>query len=300
MKRFFRRCGHTPGALSPKGQVVVDAFRATLAALRNPEPWTPGRCQDVAVRVGPFIKRAHTRPGDDYRPDLIAVALVDPDTPHAAAYAHRYSRKGWLRRETSKILGVWNPAYAMLTHFATGLDLPDDVGMAPANYGVHVEARKPDNTGYILLRRGPSGAQPLGSAPWVPTARAPRTRRPLPRCAGSIRKHRTSITRAVPRGRADPPEPLSRASATSSNSIAAATETAARAEVPRTQERSSMAQAHRATAMMAVPTAMEIRTRLVTDSAGSSSGANASMVLKTKVKTATTRAWPASTIAVAA
>lgn len=43
----------------------------------------------------------------------------------------------------------------MLTHAAADLPLPDDVGMAPAHYGVHVEARRSDNTGYTLLRRGP-------------------------------------------------------------------------------------------------------------------------------------------------
>jgi hypothetical protein len=69
MKRLFRRCGHAPGALSPEDQAAVDAFRAMLAALRDPEPWTPGRCQDVAVQVGPFVERAHPRPGDDHGPD---------------------------------------------------------------------------------------------------------------------------------------------------------------------------------------------------------------------------------------
>lgn len=157
MKRpsFFRRCGNAPGAITPEDQAVVDAFRAMLAALRDPEPRTPGRCQDVAVRVGPFVERAHTRPGDDHGPDLIAVALVHPDTPHAAVYAHRYSRKGWLRCETSKILGVWNPAYTPLTHAAAGLDLPNDIGMTPANHAVHVEARRSDGTGYTMLRLGP-------------------------------------------------------------------------------------------------------------------------------------------------
>ncbi|MFE9222786.1 hypothetical protein ACFYN3_41755 [Streptomyces lavendulae] len=155
IRRIFRRCGHAPGALSPDDQAAVDAFRAMLAAIRAPEPWTPDRCQDIAVRVGPFVERARTRPGDDYGPDLIAIALIHPDTPHAAAYAHRYTSKGWLRCETAAILGVWQPAYAMLTHAAAGLDLPDDVGMTPAYYGVHVEARKPDGTGCTLLRLGP-------------------------------------------------------------------------------------------------------------------------------------------------
>ena len=35
------------------------------------------------------------------------------------------------------------------------MPLPDDLGMAPAHYGVHVEARRSDNTGYTLLRLGP-------------------------------------------------------------------------------------------------------------------------------------------------
>ncbi|AVH61730.1 MULTISPECIES: hypothetical protein [Streptomyces] len=159
MKRFFRRCGHAPGALSPEDQAVVDAFRAMLAARKNPQPWTPGCNQDIAVRVGPFIERAHPIPGDDHGPDLIAVTLVHPDTPHAAAYLHGhqlgYTDRGWLRCETAAILGIWQPAYTMLTHAAADLPLPDDVGMAPAHYGVHVEARRSDNTGHTLLRLGP-------------------------------------------------------------------------------------------------------------------------------------------------
>ncbi|MGW1106170.1 hypothetical protein [Streptomyces sp. NPDC002540] len=154
IRRMFRRSGHAPGAPTPEGQAVVNAFRAMLAAVRNPEPRTPGRAQDVAVRGGPFIERAHTRSGDGHGPDLIVVALIHPETPHAAAYAHRYTNKGWLRCETATTLGVWQPAYAMLTHAAAGLDLPVDVGMAPANYGVHVEARHSDGAGYALLRLG--------------------------------------------------------------------------------------------------------------------------------------------------
>lgn len=55
---------------------------------------------------------------------MIAVALVHPDTPHAAAYLHGhqlgYTDWGWLRCETTAILGIWQPAYAMLTHAAAG------------------------------------------------------------------------------------------------------------------------------------------------------------------------------------
>lgn len=154
MIRRFRRCGHAPGALTPGDQAVVDQFRALLAALREPEPWTPGLGQDVAVRVGPFIERAQTRPGDDYGPDIIAVALQHPGGSYTP-YGDRYRRLGWLRCETAQIIGVWNPAYEPLTHAAAGRDLPDGVGMEPAYYGVHVEARRPDNTGFLLLRLGP-------------------------------------------------------------------------------------------------------------------------------------------------
>ncbi|WJV51799.1 hypothetical protein [Streptomyces flavofungini] len=159
MIRRFRRCGPALGAISPEDQAVVDQFRTMLSTLRHPKPWTPGSAQDIAVRVGPFIERAHTRPGDDHGPDKIAVALVHPDTPHAAAYLHGhqlgYTNRGWLRCETTAILGLWQPGYAMLTHAAANLPLPDDVGMDPAHYGVHVEARRADGTGYTLLRLGP-------------------------------------------------------------------------------------------------------------------------------------------------
>ncbi|MFF8035917.1 hypothetical protein [Streptomyces sp. NPDC016626] len=161
MIRRFRRCGHAPGTLTPEDQAVVDQFRAMLAAVRDPQPWTPGSGRDIAVRIGPFIERAHPRPGDDHGPEMIAVALVHPDTPHAAAYLHGrqlgYTDRGWLRCETTAILGVWQPGYAMLTHAAAGLPLPDDVGMDPAHYALYVEVRKRDDSrdGYTLLRLGP-------------------------------------------------------------------------------------------------------------------------------------------------
>ncbi|MEW2458839.1 hypothetical protein [Streptomyces albus] len=160
MIRRFRRRGNAPSSLSPD-QAVVDAFRAMLAALQPPEPWTPGSARDISLRIGPFVERAQTRPGDDHGPDMIAVALVHPDTPHASAYLHGhqlgYTERGWLRCETAAILGFWQPGYAALTHAAAGLPLPDDVGMEPAHYALHIEARKRDNSldGYTLLRLGP-------------------------------------------------------------------------------------------------------------------------------------------------
>ncbi|MFZ3562846.1 hypothetical protein ACOKM5_43725 [Streptomyces sp. BH097] len=160
-RRFFRRCSHAPGAISPEDQAVVDQFRALLTALRNPEPWAPGSARDIAVRVGPFVERAYTRPGDDHGTDLIAVALVHPDTPHASASPHGrqlgYTERGWLRCETSAILGFWQPSYTMLTHAAASLPLPDDVGMELAHYALYIEARNRDDhlDGYTLLRLGP-------------------------------------------------------------------------------------------------------------------------------------------------
>ncbi|MFD8026411.1 hypothetical protein ACFV6G_39095 [Streptomyces lavendulae] len=130
-----------------------------LAAVRSPEPWEPGNGRDVAVRVGPFIERAHPRPGDDRGTEVIVVALVHPDIPNAAAHLHGrqlgYTDRGWLRCETTAILGAWQPAYAMLTHAAAGLPLPEDVGMPPAHYAVDVEAREPDGSGFTFLRLGP-------------------------------------------------------------------------------------------------------------------------------------------------
>ncbi|MEU9083410.1 hypothetical protein [Streptomyces sp. NPDC048357] len=159
MIRRLRRCGHAPGTLTPEDQAAVDQFRTMLTAVRAPQPWTPGHGQDVAVRVGPFIERAHTRPGDDHGTETIAIALVHPDSGHAAGYLHGrqlgYTDRGWLRCETTAILGAWQPAYAMLTHAAANLPLPDDVGMMPAHYGVHVEARRHDGPSYTLMRLGP-------------------------------------------------------------------------------------------------------------------------------------------------
>lgn len=153
IRRMFRQCGHAPGTLSPEDQAVVDAFRTMLAAVREPEPWTSGRAQDVSVRVGPFIERAHTRPGYDHGPDQIAVALVHPDTPHVVRPPLHQQGLAALRDEHDpRCLAA---AYAMLTHAAACLPLPDDFGMAPAHYGVHVEARRPDGTGCTLLRLGP-------------------------------------------------------------------------------------------------------------------------------------------------
>ncbi|MFF8919147.1 hypothetical protein ACF08M_39120 [Streptomyces sp. NPDC015032] len=157
IRRIFRHRATAPDTVpAPEDQAVADAFRTMLAALRSPEPWTPGRCQDITVRVGSFVERAHTRPGDDHVPDLIAVALQHPGGPHAP-YGARYRKLGWLRCETTKILGMWDPAYAPLTHAAAGLDLPDDIDMEPAHYALYIEARKRDNSrdGHTLLRLGP-------------------------------------------------------------------------------------------------------------------------------------------------
>ncbi|MET9693517.1 hypothetical protein ABZY81_34630 [Streptomyces sp. NPDC006514] len=63
-----------------------------------------GSAQDIAVRVGPYVERTQPRPDADHGPDLIAVALIHPNTLAAAAHAHRYTRKGWLRCETAAIL----------------------------------------------------------------------------------------------------------------------------------------------------------------------------------------------------
>ncbi|MFC9585956.1 hypothetical protein ACFVJ8_24440 [Streptomyces yangpuensis] len=154
----FRRCGHAPGALTSEEQAVVDQFRAMLAAVRSPKRWTPGSGQDVAVRVGPFIERAHPRPGDDLGTETIAVAPVHPDTGNAAGHLHGrqlgYTDRGWLRCQTTALLGAWQLAHATLTHAAANLCLPDDVGMAaPATASTSKPAGP--TAGYTLLRLGP-------------------------------------------------------------------------------------------------------------------------------------------------
>ncbi|MFI6530224.1 hypothetical protein [Streptomyces uncialis] len=161
MKRpSSRRCRTIPGAPTTVDQTAVDEFRATLAARKNPQPWTPGNGDDIAVKVGPFTERAQPRPGDDHGTDQIAIALVHPDTPHAP-YLHRrhlgYTERGWLRCKTTAIHGIWQPAYATLTHAAADLPLPDDIGMEPAHYALYIEARKRDDSldGHTLLRLGP-------------------------------------------------------------------------------------------------------------------------------------------------
>ncbi|WP_405657937.1 hypothetical protein OG379_00180 [Streptomyces sp. NBC_01166] len=150
IRNLFHRCATPAGALADEDQAAVDAFRAMLAALRHPEPWRPGCAHDIAVRVGPFIERAQTRPGDDHGPDIIAVALQHPGRQYTH-YGEHYRKIGWLRCETTKMLGLWHPSYALLS-----LDLPDDVGMPPAHYAVYVEARRADpRQGFTLLRLGP-------------------------------------------------------------------------------------------------------------------------------------------------
>ncbi|MCX4970787.1 hypothetical protein OHA98_39795 [Streptomyces sp. NBC_00654] len=101
---------HPGTALTSEDLAVVHAFRSMLAALHTPQPWGSGCAQDIAVRIGPFVERARPRPGDDHGPDLIAIALQHPDSPHAMAYLHGhqlgYTNKGWLRCKTATTLGV--------------------------------------------------------------------------------------------------------------------------------------------------------------------------------------------------
>ncbi|MFJ2153187.1 hypothetical protein ACIOHB_31050 [Streptomyces microflavus] len=147
------RCGNAPGAVSPGDQAVIDAFRSMLAALRTPEPWTQGTTHAIAVRVGTAVERARLRPGDSDGPDVIAIALEHPDGPHTP-YGAAYRHLGWLRCDTAAILGIWSPAYAPLTHAASGLDLPATIGMDPAHYAVHVQAHT-TGPACTLLRLGP-------------------------------------------------------------------------------------------------------------------------------------------------
>lgn len=137
----WKRCGHGPGALSPADQTAVGEFRALLAALKNPLPWTGN--EDVAVQIGPFIERGRPRPGDDHGPTALAVALVDPQD------GGRPIGTGWLRCDRQLIIGAWHPDFWPLTHTANGLPLPDQP-LPPAHYAVHIT-----HGGRPLLMIGP-------------------------------------------------------------------------------------------------------------------------------------------------
>ena len=132
----WSRCGHDHRDLTPEDQAVTDAFRAMLAALRQPAPWQPGTATDVAVRIGALVERGHPRPGDDTGP-VIALALVHPDDGNPIGRG-----TGWLSCDPDQILGTWNPAYRMLTHIGTGQPLTHD--LPPAHYAVHIT--RPDTT----------------------------------------------------------------------------------------------------------------------------------------------------------
>ncbi|SCF72646.1 hypothetical protein [Streptomyces sp. Ncost-T10-10d] len=157
-------------ALSPEDQAAVDAFRAMLTALRTPEPWTPGRCQDVAVRVGPFVERAHPRPGDDHGPDIIAVALQHPGGSFAP-YGARYRKPGRLRCETAEILGVWNPACTPLTHAGASLD--PTASAAESSWG----AGRPIGESHKRQKFGNHTRRPWVGQPYEGLARSRRRRR---------------------------------------------------------------------------------------------------------------------------
>ncbi len=161
-----------------------------LTAVRDPQPWA--HALDAAVRVGPFIERAHPRPADDHDSGTIAVALIHPGAGHAAACLHGRrlgcTDRSWLRRETTTVLGTRQPACTMLTHAAANLPLPDDIGMTPAHYGVHAEARHADGTG--CTRKHGGTAERAAGRTWSALARVRsliRTdRRSWLRCLGEL------------------------------------------------------------------------------------------------------------------
>lgn len=126
-------------------EAQAQAYRELVTALQQPRPLEPRTSNDIAVRIGPFVERAHPRPGDDHGPTAIAVALVPPN---GRRHPPR-PRYGWLRCETRLIIGVWQPIYELLTHEYAGLELPDQP-LPPAHYAVHIH-----RPGQPLLRLGP-------------------------------------------------------------------------------------------------------------------------------------------------
>ncbi|MGW6744830.1 hypothetical protein ACWGDX_29535 [Streptomyces sp. NPDC055025] len=110
MKRpFFRRCGHAPGAISPEDQAVVDQARAMLAA----------------VRVGPFIERAHPRPGDD--PAALIPRIPRAIHTHGLFLRHPHPDHGCEWDDTWRM--IWAPA----TETGAGPDHRDAASRRPDN-----------------------------------------------------------------------------------------------------------------------------------------------------------------------
>lgn len=115
MTRRLRRCGHAPGAISPEDRTVVDQFRAMLTTLLNLEPWTPGTgsARSIAVRVGTFVERAYTCPGDGRCPEMIASKSAGYGATHDVQDRHSGSADpGWLTRQrvtTVFLAAGWSP-----------------------------------------------------------------------------------------------------------------------------------------------------------------------------------------------
>ncbi|MFI8287447.1 hypothetical protein ACIF84_30915 [Streptomyces albidoflavus] len=157
LRRFRRRRGNAPGPITPEDQAVIDQFHAYLAgraALRNPTPWNPGQAEDIAVRVGPYVERAHIRPGDRADEYHVVVALEHPHGSRAP-YLDRYLPTGWLRCPTTQVIGTWTPDYTPFTHATAGLSLPEDLGMESAQYAIHVETRSHSGDTDTLVSFGP-------------------------------------------------------------------------------------------------------------------------------------------------
>ncbi|MCM2424184.1 hypothetical protein [Streptomyces sp. RKAG293] len=76
------------------------------------------------------------------------MSLQHPDTPHVVPYDRSVST-GWLRCDRHLIVGVWQPAYRILSHAAYGRALPEQP-LPPAHYAVHITC-----PGRPLLRIGP-------------------------------------------------------------------------------------------------------------------------------------------------
>lgn len=90
--------------MHPGDQTVVDAFRALLAARKQPGPWQPG--DDVAIEIGGHVARARTAPSR--QPDTVGLVVVDPATGTPLI--------GGITADRTRILGTWSTAYAPLTH----------------------------------------------------------------------------------------------------------------------------------------------------------------------------------------
>ncbi|MDJ0375633.1 hypothetical protein QMK19_40170 [Streptomyces sp. H10-C2] len=98
----WRRCGHGSGVMQPGDRIVVEAFRAVLAARARPRPFTLNT--DLAILTGLTVDRARPQPGQPTDSETLVLALVDAATGELPA-------TGWQDYPRARVIGPWEAIY---------------------------------------------------------------------------------------------------------------------------------------------------------------------------------------------